>query len=79
MHEIFFEQTNAPQTHNLQMKVICLIKLVSQIIQTKCRGPWWYSGNTLPSTSEVPSSNPRPYVGKLVVAYRWSTVYGTAP
>ena len=28
----------------------------------------------LPPTSEVGGSNPGPYVGKLVVAYRWSEV-----
>ena len=33
----------------------------------------------LPPTSEVGGSNPRPYVGKLVVAYRWSVVYSTEP
>ena len=31
----------------------------------------------LPPTSKVNGSNPRPYVGKLVVAYRWSAVYST--
>ena len=36
-------------------------------------------GGTVPSTSEVSGSNPRPYVGKLVVAYRWSEVYSTEP
>ena len=30
-----------------------------------------------PPTSEVCSSNPRPYVGKLVVAYRMSAIYST--
>ena len=30
-------------------------------------------------TSEVSGSNPGPYVGKLVVAYRWSVVYSTEP
>ena len=29
--------------------------------------------------SEVGDSNPRPYVEKLVVAYRWSAVYSTKP
>ena len=33
----------------------------------------------LPPTSEVGGSNPGPYVGKLVVAYRWSAVYSTEP
>ena len=33
----------------------------------------------LPPTYEVCGSNPRPCVGKLVVAYRWSAVYGTEP
>ena len=32
-----------------------------------------------PATSEVCCPNPRPYVGKLVVAYRLSTVYSTEP
>ena len=32
-----------------------------------------------PPTPEVGSSNPGPYVGKLVVAYRWSAVYSTEP
>ena len=32
-----------------------------------------------PPTSEVSGSNPGPYVGKLVVAYRWSAVYTTEP
>ena len=32
-----------------------------------------------PLTSEVGGSNPRPYGGKLVVAYRWSSVYSTEP
>ena len=32
-----------------------------------------------PPTSEVGGSKPGPYVGKLVVAYRWSTVYSTEP
>ena len=31
----------------------------------------------IPNTSEVCSSNPGPYVGKLVAAYRWSAVYST--
>ena len=31
----------------------------------------------LPPTSEVDGSYPGPYVGKLVVAYRWSPVYST--
>ena len=30
-----------------------------------------------PITSEIDGSNPGPYVGKLVVAYRWSAVYST--
>ena len=29
--------------------------------------------------SEVGGSNTGPYVGKLVVAYRWSAVYSTEP
>ena len=33
----------------------------------------------LPPTSEVDSSNHGPYVGKLVVAYRWSAVYSAEP
>ena len=33
----------------------------------------------LPPTSEVGGSNPRPYVGNLVVAYGWSGVYSTEP
>ena len=33
----------------------------------------------LPPTSEVGSSNPKPYVRKLVVAYQRSAVYGTEP
>ena len=32
-----------------------------------------------PPTSEVGGSNPRPYVEKLVVAYRWSEVCNTEP
>ena len=28
-------------------------------------------------TSEVGGSNPEPYVGKMVVSYRWSVVYST--
>ena len=32
-----------------------------------------------PSTSKVSSSNPRSYLGKLVVAYRWWEVYSTEP
>ena len=32
-----------------------------------------------PPTSGVHGSNPEPYVGKLVVAYRWSAVYSTEP
>ena len=30
-----------------------------------------------PPTTEVRGSNPGPYVGKLVDAYRWSGVYST--
>ena len=30
-------------------------------------------------TSEVGSSNPRPYVGKLVIAYQCLAVYSTEP
>ena len=30
-------------------------------------------------TSEVSGSDPGPYVGKLVVTYRWSAVYSTKP
>ena len=30
-----------------------------------------------PPTPEVSGSNPIPYVGKLVVAYRWAVVYST--
>ena len=33
----------------------------------------------LPPTSEVSGSNPRPYLGKWVVAYRLSAVYNTEP
>ena len=32
-----------------------------------------------PPTPEVCRSNPRPYVGKLVVADHWSAAYGTEP
>ena len=32
-----------------------------------------------PPISEVGSSNPKPYVGQLVVAYRWSAIYSTQP
>ena len=32
-----------------------------------------------PPTSEVGGSNPRPFVGKLVIAYQWSAVYSTEP
>ena len=32
-----------------------------------------------PPTSEVSGSNPRPYVGKLAVAYQWLAVYSTEP
>ena len=30
-----------------------------------------------PPTAEVGGSNPVPYMGKLVVSYRWSAVYST--
>ena len=33
----------------------------------------------LPPASEVSNSNPGPYVGKLGVAYQWSTIYSTEP
>ena len=39
----------------------------------------WSLTNTLASHSEVGSSNPRPYVRKLVVAYRRSAVYSIEP
>ena len=45
-------------------------------------GPTAYNGavkTRLPPTSEVGGSSPRPYVGKLVVAYRWLAVYSTEP
>ena len=29
--------------------------------------------------SEVSGSNPGPYKGKLLVAYRWSAIYSTEP
>ena len=32
-----------------------------------------------PPTSEVLGSQPRPYVGKLVVDHRWSAVYSSEP
>ena len=32
-----------------------------------------------PPTSEVSGSNLGPYVGKFVVAYRWSAIYSTEP
>ena len=32
-----------------------------------------------PVTYEVGGSNPRPYVGNLVVVYRWSAIYSTEP
>ena len=32
-----------------------------------------------PPTSEVGSSNPEPYVRKMLVSYRWSAVYSTEP
>ena len=32
-----------------------------------------------PPTSEVSSSNPKPYVGKMIVSHRWSAVYSTEP
>ena len=32
-----------------------------------------------PPASEVSWSNPRPYVGKLVVSYQWSAVYSREP
>ena len=44
---------------------------------------WNYTGHRcavvthLPSTSEVGGSNPKLYVGKLVVSYLWSAVYST--
>ena len=34
---------------------------------------------TLSSTSEVGGSNPEPYVGKLVAAYRWLAVNSKEP
>ena len=33
----------------------------------------------LTSTSAVGGPNPRPYVGKLVITYRWLAVYSTEP
>ena len=30
-----------------------------------------------PPTSEVGGSNPEPYVGKMLVSYRWLAVYST--
>ena len=41
-----------------------------------------YSGAVVahsPPTSEVCGSNPRPYVGKLLVAFQWLAVYSTEP
>ena len=32
-----------------------------------------------PPNSEVGGSKPGPYVGKVVVVYRWSAVYSTGP
>ena len=32
-----------------------------------------------PPTYEVGGSNPKPYEGQLIVAYRWSAVYSTEP
>ena len=32
-----------------------------------------------PLTSEVGSSNPEPYKVKMVVSYRWLSVYSTEP
>ena len=31
----------------------------------------------MPPISEVGGSNSKPYVGKVVVSYRWSAVYST--
>ena len=53
--------------------------LICRLQETTYRG----QGGTLvthsPPTSEVGGSNPGPYVGKLVVAYRWLAVYSTEP
>ena len=48
-----------------------------QLIANSTRGPWWCSGNA--PASEVGSSNPGPYVVKLVVVYQWSAAYSTEP
>ena len=32
-----------------------------------------------PPTSEAGGSNPKPYVGKMVVSYKWLAVYSTEP
>ena len=53
----------------------CIILLSSIMI--------WGQGGTVvthsPPTSEVGGSNPGRYVGKLVVAYRWSAVSSIEP
>ena len=63
--------------------------LLKQYINRQNLCQFYTSGNRRPNTvevignfratSEVGSSNPKPYVGKLVVAYRWSAVYSTEP
>ena len=50
-----------------------------QLLNDSVRGHGGAVVTNLPATSEVGSSNPSPYVGKLVAAYRWSAVYCTEP
>ena len=47
---------------------------------TKCF--WGYGGAVIkhtPPISKVGGSNPEPYVGNMVISYRWSAVYSTEP
>ena len=69
--------------HVLATKSVCILFYLRMSFGTVAwfvedgDGPWWRSGK--PPTSEVGGSNPGPYVGKLIIAYRWSAVYYTEP
>ena len=71
------------QPHVGKLVVACRYSVESnikpQINKFLCRSHGVSVVTHLPPTSEVSSSNPRPYVGNLVVAYRWSAVYSTEP
>ena len=54
-------------------------KLVHSVLKSQERSLGGAVVTHSPSTSEVSSSNPGPYVVKLVVAYRWWAVYSTEP